>query len=141
MTAIRRAALLALVAACCLCAAACGKKGAPMPDKPEDRFSFEKIESSATNDCVSASFEVQGASRFLSRLVILIADPDRDCPGCPFQPDRRIELSLTDPAVKIYPDSLSVTSCGLGYAKPPRFRVAGVHAMRGMPLVLTPVLP
>jgi predicted small lipoprotein YifL len=138
---IPHATALLLVLACLLAPAACGKKGAPMPQRPEDRFSFEKIESSSTNDCVSASFEVQGASRYLSRLVLLVEDPERSCQDCPFRPDRRIELSLSDDQVKMYPDSLSVTYCGLGFTKPPRFRVGGVHAMLGMPLVLTPVLP
>gem|GEM_PF-5330829 len=136
-----RRATLALLLGLCLLAAACGKKTAPVPQRPEDRFSFEKIQSSATNDCVSASFEVQGASRFLSRLVVLVEDPDKACPNCPFRPDRRIELALTDERVKMFPDSLSLSVCGLGYATPPRFRIGGVHAMIGMPLVLTPVLP
>lgn len=120
---------------------ACGKKSWPVPQKAEDRFAFENVQGSSDGGCLRATFNVSGGSQYLTGLALLVEQPDTACDKCPFRATERIDLSLTDPRVRLYPDAVAINHCGLDPSKRYRFRLVGSSSLRAMPLVSSPVLP
>ncbi|MBG0776537.1 MAG: hypothetical protein H0S85_08900 [Desulfovibrionaceae bacterium] len=74
-----------------LLAAGCGKKDWPHPQSESEEFKWNSVSGYVDDGCLVVAAGVGGAWRNLS-LVALELSGETDCLGCPFNPDKRLEI-------------------------------------------------
>ena len=120
---------------------ACGRKGAPLPQKVDQLYSFQDVyvyQNSAGSLTVMGT--INGARQNTQALVLEIEGYDENCSTCPFVP---VESFPIDPRAEWnsdVPREFSFTIMPTKLFTAYRWRLVGHNSIAGLPTVATPVL-
>ena len=120
--------LICLLLGTILCLPACGVKKWPEPVATEDSFSWDTLEHSVTENCLTLEATLKGNAGNLTGLILEIESGDEICRTCPFSPEQSILISLDSPEVLRRGNRISVTYCRENLLSGPiRFRISGTN--------------
>ena len=152
---MKRFFIIALVLTLSLFAAACGKKGDPVPQDQKNQFSWESSRAAFTpNGCLAVSALMGGATQnvdgFSIELEPLSAKLDSTlppelqtqqdtCEGCPFTPRETAEISPQATIAVDVGTRYAFTYCPQTKAAAYRWRLVARSVFRAYPYQLTPI--
>ena len=114
---------LILVAVCVF--GGCGKKDWPEPDMDYERFHWVSAGGELRRTCLVVTGELTGNIDNLDAVYVELEKGE--CPGCPFNPERREGYKLPSPMVQRQGNSVTVNVCGLDASATWRWRLVGAN--------------
>lgn len=126
--------LLCIGLALLLAPGGCGKGGMPQPVDTSRNFSWKEVDAAPAGGCLAFTGSFEGAYENFAGLrveIAALAGPE-DCPGCPFVPDKVVEISAAMAGFDPQKGSIGFSYCP---RKSPayRWRLAGINKYSRLP--------
>ena len=118
----------------------CGKKANPVPDNSRQSFVWHNVFAQVVESgCVSITGSAGGATHNMSIINLELQPYAEGCEVCPFVPQESAQIPAVEAWESPGGNTFRFTHCPAVRAGVYRWRLAGIHTMPGMPVIITPV--